>query len=102
MNININNYKEYSERYSLNEIEIKPIENIYDTFINIKWEDKKYYHIYYNDNKKEKIKRNFLKEKDKISIINIIIDYQVTSFAYLFYDCKSIESIHFNNFIEII
>ena len=98
INININNYKEYSERYSLIEIEIKPIENKYDKFINVKWEEEEYYHIYYNDNKEEKIKRNFLKKKDKVSIINIIIDYQVTSFYGLFYKCKYIESIYFKKF----
>ena len=41
--ININNYKEYSEKYSSIEIEIKPVNNKYDKFINIKDEDKKYY-----------------------------------------------------------
>ena len=80
MNININHYKEYSENYSSIEIEIKPLEN-YD--INIKKEDKEYYHIYYNDNKKEEIKSTSLNENDKVSKINIIIDYQVESF-YLF------------------
>ena len=56
IDININHYKEYSENYSSIEIELKPIENEYDTFINIKKEDEKYFHIYYNDNKKEEIK----------------------------------------------
>ena len=53
MNININDYKEYSEKYSSIEIKIKPIENEYGKFINIKEEDEKYYHIYYNDNTEE-------------------------------------------------
>ena len=35
INININHYKEYSEKYSSIEIEIKPIENKYGKFINI-------------------------------------------------------------------
>ena len=56
INININHYKEYSEKYSSIEIEIKPIENKYGRFINIKEEDEEYYHIYYNDNKKKKLK----------------------------------------------
>ena len=43
MNINFNDYKEYSEKYSSIEIEIKPVNNKYDKFINIKDEDKKYY-----------------------------------------------------------
>ena len=48
INININDYKEYSEKYSSIEIEIKPVNNKSGNFINIKEEDKKYYHIYFN------------------------------------------------------
>ena len=46
LNININNYKNYSEKYSSIELEIIPIQNKYGKFINIKEEDKKYFHIY--------------------------------------------------------
>ena len=38
INININDYKEYSEKYSSIEIEIKPVNNKYGKFINIKEE----------------------------------------------------------------
>ena len=74
------------------------MKNKYDTFINIEDEDKKYYHIYFNDNKKEEIKRWFLNENDNVSKIHIIIDFQVTSFSNLFNNCKSIESINFKKF----
>ena len=98
INLNINHYKEYSEKYSSIEIEIKPMENKYWRFIKIKEEDEEYYHIYYNDNKKEEIKSTSLNENDKISKINIIIDYQVESFNELFYNCYYIESICFKKF----
>jgi len=45
INININRYRKYSEKYSSIKIEIKPMENEYDKFINIKKENKEYYHI---------------------------------------------------------
>ena len=96
INLNINHYKEYSEKYS--SIEIKPMVNKYGRFIKIKEGDEEYYHIYYNDNKKEEINCTSLNENDKISKINIIIDYQVESFNKLFYDCKCIESICFKKF----
>ena len=48
LNININDYKEYSKI----EIKIKPEYNKKGQFINIKREDKKYYHVYFNNNKK--------------------------------------------------
>ena len=98
INICIKDYKEYSEIYSSIEIEIKPMENKYGRFINIKEGDEEYYHIYYNDNKKEQIKSTSLNENDKVSKINIIIDYQVESFCKLFYDCYCIESICFKKF----
>ena len=39
MNIINNDFKEYSEKYSSIEIEIKPVNNTYGTFINFKNED---------------------------------------------------------------
>ena len=39
LNININNYKEFSELYSSIELEIIPIQNKYGSFINIDKED---------------------------------------------------------------
>ena len=58
INININNYKEYSEKYSSIEIEIKPVKNGFGGFIYFKKEDENYYHIYFNNNKEE-IKRQY-------------------------------------------
>ena len=56
INININHYKAYSEEYSSIEFDIIPVKDEYGKFINIKEEDKKYFHIYFNDNKKKKLK----------------------------------------------
>ena len=97
LNITIDNYKEYIEIYSPIEIQIIPIENKFGKFINIKKEEEQYFHIYFNNNK-EDMKRNFLKEDDKIININIIIDYQVKSFYKLFHDCKYIKTIIFKKF----
>ena len=99
LNININDYKEYSEIFSSIEIELKPINNkyIYDNFINIEKEDEKYLHMYFN-NKKEDTKRNYCNEDEKIRIIKIIIDYKFKSFEKLFKDCKCVESINFKKF----
>ena len=61
INININHYKAYSEEYSSIELDIIPLKGKYDKFIYIKEEDKKYFHIYYNDNKKKENIIMFLK-----------------------------------------
>ena len=96
--ISINNYKTYSEKFSLIELEIVPIKNDYShPFIQINEEAMQYYHIYFNDNKKEEIKRTNLNEDDEVSKINIIIDYQIISFSELFIYC-CIESINFKKF----
>ena len=58
LNINIDNYKDFTEKYSSIEIEIIPIQNKYGSFIRIDEEDKKYFHIYFNDNKEEMKKQN--------------------------------------------
>ena len=79
MHIDINNYRDYSEKFSRIEIEIIPKQNEQGYFINIKEEDKKYYHIYFNDNKEEEIKNSPKKNNFNVSKINIIIDYQVES-----------------------
>ena len=97
ININTNDYKEYSEKYSSIEIEIKPVSNKYGEFIKIKEEEEIYYHIYFN-NKEEEIKRNYINEGEEIKIIRIKIDYQVKSFKNLFFDCEYIESIYFKKF----
>ena len=98
MHIDINNYRDYSEKFSRIEIEIIPKQNEQGYFINIKEEDKKYYHIYFNDNKSKEIKRTSLNQYDNVSKINIIINHQVTSFSELFEYCKYIKSINFKKF----
>ena len=84
INININDYKEYSEEYSSIEIEIKPVNNIYGEYINIKKKEEIYYYTYFNNNSEE-IKRNYINKDEKIKIITIIINYQIISLEDLFY-----------------
>ena len=97
LNIDINDYKEFAEKYSSIEIEIKPVKNKYGKFINIKNECEKYYHSYFNNNIEE-IKRNYIQENEQINVIKIILDHQVNSFEYLFCFCNCIESIYFKKF----
>ena len=98
MDININNYKDYSEKYTTIDIEIIPMKDKYGKFINIKEEDEENYHIYFNDNEENEIKNTSITENNNISKINIIIDYKVESFSNLFEGCECIESIYFKKF----
>ena len=97
LNININNYKEYSQLYSSIEIELTLADNIYGKFINISDKEREYYHIYF-DNSIEEIKRNYLENNEKVRMIKIVINYQVKSFKELFKFCKCIYSIFFKQF----
>ena len=72
INININNYEEYSEKYSSIKIEIKSVDNKFGKFVNNKKEEEIYYHIYFNNNEEE-IKRNYISKDDEIKIIRIIL-----------------------------
>jgi len=94
LNIGIDDYKELCQ---LIEIELKIADNKYGKFINISDKKKKYYHIYF-DNSNNEIERNYLKEYEKVKMIKIIIDYQITSFNTLFQNCGCISSIYFKRF----
>ena len=99
LDLGVKDYKEYSETFTPIEIEIIPINDKYGRFINIINEnDELYYHIYFNDNKKEIKNKYEIKEEDKVTKIKIIIDYQIKSFKGLFFDCYCIESINFKKF----
>ena len=95
LDLGVKDYKEYSETYSSIEIEIIPAKGEYGKFINIKENDKLYYHIYFNDNKEEIKNKYKIDEKDKVTKIKVIIDYQVKSFKELFKGCECIKSINF-------
>ena len=75
LNININNYKEYSQTYSSIEIELKFKENKIGKcfFINVLDKEKEYFHIYFNESNEE-IKRNYFEENDRVKNIKIIIN----------------------------
>ena len=96
INININDYKEYSGKYSSIEIEIIPAYNKYGPFINIK-EEEIYYHIYFN-NYQEEIKRNCIMKDEKVNRIKVIIDYQIKLFKNLFVCCDCILYLNFKKF----
>ena len=98
INININHYKAYSEEYSSIELDIIPMKGKYGKFININEEDKKYFHIYFNDNKNKEIENTSFNRNDNVSKISIIIDYQIKSFSRLFFYCKCIGFIEFKKF----
>ena len=97
IDININEYKEYSEKFSSIEIEIKPLNSKFGKFININGQDKNYFHIYFNNNMKE-IERNYINKDEEIKIIKVIIGYQIESLKGLFQSCDCIESINFKIF----
>ena len=96
--LNIKDYQEYCETYSRIEIEIIPIKNRYNKFINIDKNEKTYYHIYFNDSEEEIKNKYEINFEDKITKIRVVIDYQIKSFQNLFNCCGCIEYINFKKF----
>ena len=95
INISINHYKAYYETKTSIELDIIPMKGKYDKFININEGDKKYFHIYFNDNKKKEIENTSFNRNDNVSKISIIIDYQIKSFSKLFVKCECVKSMKF-------
>ena len=97
LKLTINDYKEYSQLYSPIEIELKLVKNTYsnEAFINIRDDNKKYFHIFFNDSNKEANLSSL--NYEKIKKVKIIIDHQIISFGYLFL-CTRIEEIYFKKF----
>ena len=70
LNLDIKYYKEYSEKFTDIEIEIIPCINQYGSFINIRENEKLFYHIYFNDNKEEIKNKYSINEEDGITNMN--------------------------------
>ena len=81
---------------SLIEIELIPkdqgISNNF--FINYDKNTKKYFHIFFDDNKEE-VDRNYFLWNDQVQKIRIVIDVHIKSFKELFSDCICIKTIDF-------
>ena len=102
LEINLKTYKEdYKRRYNRIELELIPISKLVPDknyfFIRIR-EKKDYYHIYFNDDKNNEIKRSYLTYKDNINKITIKLDMEIRSLAGLFTDCTVIKEIKFTKF----
>ena len=81
IHININHYKAYFETKTSIELDIIRMKGEYGEFININEEDKKYIHIYFNDNKNKEIENTSLNIDDNVSKISIIIHCRIKSFS---------------------
>ena len=65
------------------------LEEIHHHFLSIA-----FYHIYF-DNDKNKIDRNYITKKDKVSKIKVILDMKIESLEILFQNCICIKEIKF-------
>ena len=72
LNLSIKDY----EIFTPIEIEIIPCKKKYGKFINIKENDKSYYHIYFNDDKEEIKNKYKINKEDKITKIKLKINNQ--------------------------
>ena len=102
LKMNINDSKKFCEEFSSIEIELVIAKDKYGEFIHIKnKDDEKYFHIYFNNNTKEEIKRTYLNKNENVTNIKIVISHQIKSFERLFYKCECIKHISFPKFYRI-
>ena len=101
LKLSIEEYKKFS--YQI-EIEIIPDLNalkkdeLKNEFININnKKDKPFFHIYFDEDKKE-INRNYLKKKEKVKKIKVLIDMEVNSLEELFNELQCVKEIKFIKF----
>ena len=96
LEINIKDYKKYKNRIEMNLIPI-PIQELKDEkniFINYdKNEKKSFYHIYFNNSRKES-ERNYITKTDKVNKIRILLESGIKSIEGLFQDCKCLKRIN--------
>ena len=100
LDVVLNDFKDYSEKFSTIIIEIIPSKNKYGKFINYRDYNSSYFFIYFNDNHK-RVDKNYISENDKVIKINILINYHIDSFYELFFCCDCVESINFKQFLRI-
>ena len=93
LDINFSDFIQIYELYGPTSIEIIPAKNKYGKFINVKEEEKLYYHVYFNNSKKDIKDKYIIKEEDKTEKIIIIDNNKVTKLIKLFNECNCIESI---------
>ena len=93
INKDLNDYK--NEYYKII-IEIIPVEYSKGKIINVGKKYESYYHIYFNDIKKEKRKK--ITKENKTEKITLIIDYEIKTLSKLFIDRIYIKKINFIKF----
>ena len=93
LDININDYAEYSKIVIIEIIPSKILQKAY--FINIEPEEKDYIKIYFDGKRR---KENYITKKDNVSKIKVIINRKFKKFENLFHYCKFIEKINFVSF----
>ena len=96
LGLNVIDYKKYYEKKSSIEVHINFFQD-FGKFINIDKENKKYYHIFIDDQKNEEVKLSAI-EKIKCKKAKIIIDYQIKSFNKMFSNLSTPKVIKFTKF----
>ena len=93
LRVSLDDYTNYFNKIEIEIIPINVLKEGENIFINILY-NRAFYHIYF-DNDKNKIDRNYITKKDKVSKIKVILDMKIESLEILFQDCICIKEIKF-------
>ena len=99
INISIDSYINNANKIKLEIILDQKTKNKDKKFININSKkEEPFYHIYF-DERKEEIKKNYIRN-EKVSKIKIVIDFDIKSIEHLFDYCYYIKDIKFIRFLR--
>ena len=101
MNLTIENYKYYNKIVAdiIPHDEIRKNKRlIWNEFYE---KNKNFIQIFFNNNEKEEIKRNYLNENEKVEKIKIIIDHQIKSFGNVFKQANGIKKLKLKSYKSV-
>ena len=98
LNIGLNDYKTFYEKIEI-DLEVSENSPLVNYFIKFPKKYNNRFHIYFNDDYENEMKKNFVNfNKEKVKKVKIIIDNEIKSFSKLFEECICIEKINFIKF----
>ena len=98
LNKGLNDFKMFYEKIEI-ELELLKKPTYPNCFIHYQKKYENYFHIYFDNDMKKEVKKNFVNySKEKVSKIKIIIDSQIKSLSQLFEKCINIKKINFTKF----
>ena len=98
LNKGLNDFKMFYEKIEI-ELELLKEPTYPNCFINYRKKYENYFHIYFDNDMKKEVKKNFVNySTEKVNKVKIIIDNKIKSLSQLFENCINIKKMNFIKF----